>query len=143
AGARDGRGRPDRDRGGDLGRRGRRALRRRADRRLARRRPGQGRRGRSGAGGHRGPRAPAAHARPASHHGDRPRRARPGPGDRPMTIPEAAGPAGPAGPEAAHAAVPVVTVLAVTGLPEITAGADLAALIAAAVPDLRDGDILV
>jgi coenzyme F420-0:L-glutamate ligase / coenzyme F420-1:gamma-L-glutamate ligase len=31
----------------------------------------------------------------------------------------------------------------VTGLPEVTAGADLAALIAAAAPDLRDGDILV
>ena len=39
--------------------------------------------------------------------------------------------------------VAAVTVLAVTGLPEITAGADLGALIAAAVPDLRDGDILV
>jgi coenzyme F420-0:L-glutamate ligase/coenzyme F420-1:gamma-L-glutamate ligase len=40
--------------------------------------------------------------------------------------------------------VPVpVTVVPVTGLPEITAGADLAALIAGAVPDLRDGDILV
>src|SRR5919108_2340244 len=38
---------------------------------------------------------------------------------------------------------PAVTVLPVTGLPEITAGADLAALIAAAAPDLRDGDILV
>jgi coenzyme F420-0:L-glutamate ligase / coenzyme F420-1:gamma-L-glutamate ligase len=36
-----------------------------------------------------------------------------------------------------------VTVLAVTGLPEIPAGADLAAMIAAAVPDLRAGDILV
>jgi coenzyme F420-0:L-glutamate ligase / coenzyme F420-1:gamma-L-glutamate ligase len=36
-----------------------------------------------------------------------------------------------------------VTVIPVTGLPEITAGADLAALIAEAVPDLRDGDILV
>jgi dehydro coenzyme F420 reductase / coenzyme F420-0:L-glutamate ligase / coenzyme F420-1:gamma-L-glutamate ligase len=36
-----------------------------------------------------------------------------------------------------------VTVLPVTGLPEIAAGADLAALIAAAAPDLRDGDILV
>ncbi len=31
----------------------------------------------------------------------------------------------------------------VTGLPEVAAGTDLAALIAAAVPDLRDGDILV
>jgi coenzyme F420-0:L-glutamate ligase / coenzyme F420-1:gamma-L-glutamate ligase len=31
----------------------------------------------------------------------------------------------------------------VPGLPEITAGADLAALITAAAPDLRDGDILV
>ncbi len=36
-----------------------------------------------------------------------------------------------------------VTVLPVTGLPEITAGADLAAMIAAAAPDLRAGDILV
>jgi len=35
-----------------------------------------------------------------------------------------------------------VTVMPVTGLPEVTAGADLAALIAEAVPDLRDGDIL-
>jgi F420-0:gamma-glutamyl ligase len=33
-----------------------------------------------------------------------------------------------------------VTVAPVTGLPEITAGADLAALIADAAPDLRDGD---
>jgi coenzyme F420-0:L-glutamate ligase / coenzyme F420-1:gamma-L-glutamate ligase len=41
--------------------------------------------------------------------------------------------------------VPVepVTVVPVGGLPEITAGSDLAALIADAVPDLRDGDILV
>jgi coenzyme F420-0:L-glutamate ligase / coenzyme F420-1:gamma-L-glutamate ligase len=36
-----------------------------------------------------------------------------------------------------------LTVLPVTGLPEITAGRDLAALIAAAAPDLRDGDIVV
>jgi coenzyme F420-0:L-glutamate ligase/coenzyme F420-1:gamma-L-glutamate ligase len=36
-----------------------------------------------------------------------------------------------------------VTVTAVTGLPEITAGADLGALIADAAPDVRDGDILV
>src|SRR6201995_4349640 len=36
-----------------------------------------------------------------------------------------------------------VTVIPVTGLPEVAAGADLAALIAAAAPDLRDGDILV
>jgi coenzyme F420-0:L-glutamate ligase / coenzyme F420-1:gamma-L-glutamate ligase len=36
-----------------------------------------------------------------------------------------------------------VTVIPVTGLPEITAGADLAALIAGAVPELRAGDILV
>jgi coenzyme F420-0:L-glutamate ligase/coenzyme F420-1:gamma-L-glutamate ligase len=35
------------------------------------------------------------------------------------------------------------SVTPVTGLPEVTAGADLAALIAAAAPDLRDGDILV
>jgi coenzyme F420-0:L-glutamate ligase/coenzyme F420-1:gamma-L-glutamate ligase len=40
------------------------------------------------------------------------------------------------------AAAPV-TIIPVSGLPEITAGADLAALIAEAVPDLRDGDILV
>jgi len=36
-----------------------------------------------------------------------------------------------------------LSVVPVTGLPEITAGSDLAALIADAVPDLRDGDILV
>jgi coenzyme F420-0:L-glutamate ligase/coenzyme F420-1:gamma-L-glutamate ligase len=36
-----------------------------------------------------------------------------------------------------------VTISPVTGLPEITAGDDLAALIAGAVPDIRDGDILV
>ena len=36
-----------------------------------------------------------------------------------------------------------LTVAPVTGLPEITAGSDLAALIADAAPDLRDGDILV
>jgi len=36
-----------------------------------------------------------------------------------------------------------VTVTPVTGLPEITAGSDLAALIAAAAPDLHEGDILV
>jgi coenzyme F420-0:L-glutamate ligase/coenzyme F420-1:gamma-L-glutamate ligase len=36
-----------------------------------------------------------------------------------------------------------ITVTGVPGLPEITAGADVAELIAAAVPDLADGDILV
>jgi coenzyme F420-0:L-glutamate ligase/coenzyme F420-1:gamma-L-glutamate ligase len=36
-----------------------------------------------------------------------------------------------------------ITITGITGLPEITAGADLAELIAAAVPDLRDDDILV
>ncbi len=36
-----------------------------------------------------------------------------------------------------------LAVLPVTGLPEIAAGADLAALISDAAPDLRDGDILV
>jgi coenzyme F420-0:L-glutamate ligase / coenzyme F420-1:gamma-L-glutamate ligase len=36
-----------------------------------------------------------------------------------------------------------LTVTPVTGLPEITAGSDLAALIADAAPDLGDGDILV
>ncbi len=36
-----------------------------------------------------------------------------------------------------------ITVTPVTGLPEITPGRDLAALIAGAAPDLRDGDILV
>ena len=40
------------------------------------------------------------------------------------------------------AATPV-TVVPVTGLPEITAGSDLAALIAEAAADLREGDILV
>ena len=36
-----------------------------------------------------------------------------------------------------------LTVVPVPGLPEITAGSDLSALIADAAPDLRDGDILV
>jgi coenzyme F420-0:L-glutamate ligase / coenzyme F420-1:gamma-L-glutamate ligase len=36
-----------------------------------------------------------------------------------------------------------LSVVPVTGLPEITAGSDLAALIAGAASDLRDGDILV
>jgi coenzyme F420-0:L-glutamate ligase / coenzyme F420-1:gamma-L-glutamate ligase len=36
-----------------------------------------------------------------------------------------------------------VTVSPVAGLPEVTTGSDLAALIADAAPDLRDGDILV
>ncbi len=35
-----------------------------------------------------------------------------------------------------------ITITGVAGLPEITSGDDLAALIAAAAPDLRDGDIL-
>jgi len=43
----------------------------------------------------------------------------------------------------AAAAAGPVTVLPVTGLPEISAGADLAALIADTAEDLRDGDILV
>jgi len=38
---------------------------------------------------------------------------------------------------------PAFTVTPVTGLPEVTAGADLATLIADACPDLRAGDILV
>jgi coenzyme F420-0:L-glutamate ligase/coenzyme F420-1:gamma-L-glutamate ligase len=37
----------------------------------------------------------------------------------------------------------VITVTGITGLPEITAGADLAGLICAGFADLRDGDILV
>ncbi|MGH3154298.1 MAG: coenzyme F420-0:L-glutamate ligase, partial [Streptosporangiaceae bacterium] len=36
-----------------------------------------------------------------------------------------------------------LTVLPVAGLPEITAGADLAGLVAEAAADLRDGDIVV
>jgi len=36
-----------------------------------------------------------------------------------------------------------VTIAGVPGLPEVTAGTDLAELLAAAVPDLADGDILV
>jgi coenzyme F420-0:L-glutamate ligase/coenzyme F420-1:gamma-L-glutamate ligase len=43
----------------------------------------------------------------------------------------------------APAGGPSLAVLPVTGLPEIAAGTDLAALIADAAPDLRDGDILV
>jgi len=38
--------------------------------------------------------------------------------------------------------VPEISVLPVTGLPEVTAGTDLAALIAGAVPDQRDGDLV-
>jgi dehydro coenzyme F420 reductase / coenzyme F420-0:L-glutamate ligase / coenzyme F420-1:gamma-L-glutamate ligase len=38
---------------------------------------------------------------------------------------------------------PRITVIGVTGLPEITPGADLAALLAAAAPELADGDIVV
>ncbi len=38
---------------------------------------------------------------------------------------------------------PEITLVPVTGLPEITAGSDLAALIAEAAADVRDGDILV
>jgi coenzyme F420-0:L-glutamate ligase/coenzyme F420-1:gamma-L-glutamate ligase len=51
-----------------------------------------------------------------------------------MTSPSPAPPAAAPGP---------LSVLPVTGLPEIEAGADLAALITGAAPDLRDGDILV
>jgi coenzyme F420-0:L-glutamate ligase / coenzyme F420-1:gamma-L-glutamate ligase len=46
-------------------------------------------------------------------------------------------------PPAPAGSAPAVSILPVTGLPEIQAGADLAALIAGAAPDLRDGDILV
>ena len=35
------------------------------------------------------------------------------------------------------------SVTGVTGLPEVRPGDDIAALVAAAVPDLRDGDVLV
>ena len=41
------------------------------------------------------------------------------------------------------AAQGALTVVPVTGLPEITAGSDLAALVAKAAADLRDGDIVV
>ena len=41
------------------------------------------------------------------------------------------------------AAQGALTVVPVTGLPEITAGSDLAALVAEAAADLRDGDIVV
>ena len=51
-----------------------------------------------------------------------------------MTEPAMAGPAMTGAP---------VTVLPVTGLPEITAGSDLAALIAGAARNLREGDIVV
>src|SRR6202034_437418 len=90
-------------------------------------RPGQGGRRRPGAGRHRGTRPAAVHARPADHHGDRPRGGRPGRGARSGAPPMTG----------------QVTIVAVTGLPEITAGADLAALIAEGAADLRDGDILV
>ena len=64
-------------------------------------------RGRPGAGRDRGARAAAADARPARHHGDRPRSARPGPGAEMSPDMSTAAP---------------VTVLPVTGLPEITRG---------------------
>jgi coenzyme F420-0:L-glutamate ligase / coenzyme F420-1:gamma-L-glutamate ligase len=44
---------------------------------------------------------------------------------------------------APESSVPEITVRGVTGLPEVAAGADLGALIADAVGDLRDGDIVV
>jgi coenzyme F420-0:L-glutamate ligase/coenzyme F420-1:gamma-L-glutamate ligase len=50
---------------------------------------------------------------------------------------------GPAQPAGRQPAAGELAVLPVTGLPEIAAGADLAALISEAAPDLRDGDILV
>ena len=51
---------------------------------------------------------------------------------------------GAAGPmDAAAGPVSSVTVTPVTGLPEIAAGDDLAAMIADAVPGLDDGDIIV
>jgi coenzyme F420-0:L-glutamate ligase/coenzyme F420-1:gamma-L-glutamate ligase len=40
-------------------------------------------------------------------------------------------------------AVPHITITGVTGLPEVQAGDDIARLVAEAVPDLEDGDILV
>jgi coenzyme F420-0:L-glutamate ligase/coenzyme F420-1:gamma-L-glutamate ligase len=60
---------------------------------------------------------------------------------------QAGGPAGPAGgvtgPGAGGTEPGAVTVTPVTGLPEIEAGVDLAGMIAGAVPELSDGDILV
>ena len=56
-----------------------------------------------------------------------------------MTMPPTPPAATPGTPPAAAQ----LAVLPVTGLPEIAAGADLAALITGAAPDLRDGDILV
>ena len=56
----------------------------------------------------------------------------------------AADPAGAAAPAAGSAGTPpTVTILGITGLPEISAGTDLAALLAAAPVELADGDILV
>ena len=54
-----------------------------------------------------------------------------------------AGPGGVAGPGAGGTEPGAVTVTPVPGLPEIEAGADLAGMIAGAVPELADGDILV
>ncbi len=52
--------------------------------------------------------------------------------------------AGPSGPRTGprEAAAREVSVRGLTGMPEVTAGADLAALIAGAAGDLRDGDIV-
>src|SRR5262249_59823535 len=81
--------------------------------------------GRAGAGRHRRPGCPALHDRPARRRGDRPRRARPGPGaDRMSTAAS-------------------ITVTGVAGLPEVEAGADLASLIAGAEPGLADADLRV
>jgi coenzyme F420-0:L-glutamate ligase/coenzyme F420-1:gamma-L-glutamate ligase len=64
-----------------------------------------------------------------------------------VTGPPETGPAdtGPAdtGPADTGLADTGLAVAGITGLPEIAAGDDLAALISAAAPDLRDGDILV
>ncbi len=46
-------------------------------------------------------------------------------------------------PGPAGTGAPTYTVRAVLGLPEVRPGDDVAALVAAAVPDLRDGDVLV
>src|SRR6266576_2999908 len=130
AGARHGRQMPGRHRRRDLRDRRRRPLRGGPARWLAGGRARQDGGGRAGAGRHRRPCRPAVHDRPARRRGDRPRRARPGPGADPMNT--SPGPAAPG-----------ITITGVTGLPEVGAGADLARLIADAAPDLADGDIVV
>ena len=125
---------PGRDRRRDLGRRGRRALRRRAARRLAGRRPDEAAADDPALAGIAVRALPLLMSDLPATTAIARRRARPGPGAEPMTGPRrwpgrsrrARRPAGLRRCTGSR--------LAVTGLPEVAAGDDLAALIAAARP---------